>query len=241
MVVFRSREAVKHDHDDQPITPSSFDTSEVWERNAKGYDKEVGWDEVIMGIGLMRRWLVGHAKGDVLEVSVGTGRNFDYYKADQIDTATFTDRHEPMLNEARSKFEQYKEKFHKTFVQFKTANVDQPQTMDKGKYDTVIDTFGLCSCANPAEALVSLADACKSEDSRILLLEHGRSHYGWLNRLLDTNLDNHVKRYGCWWNRDVMGLFEEEKVKEKLEIETVSRWHFGTTCYIVAKPKKNAH
>lgn len=34
-----------------------------------------------------------------------------------------------------------------------------------------------------------------------------------------------------------MDLFEEERVKEKLEVVSVSRWHFGTTCYVVAKPK----
>lgn len=168
----------------------------------------------------------------MLEVSTGTGRNFDYYKSDQVTSATFTDRHEPMLNEAKEKYlSSYKDKFHKVF--FEKANVEEVKNK---KYDTIVDTFGLCSCGDPVEALVQLADSCKSEDSRILLLEHGRSHYDWLNKLLDSNLDKHVKQWGCWWNRDIMGLFDDERVKQKLEVVQVSRWHLGTTCYIVAKP-----
>lgn len=168
----------------------------------------------------------------MLEASTGTGRNFEYYKPEQVTSATFTDKSESMLSEAKSKFEQYKTKFQARFEQ---SNVDaQPMQ----KYDTVVDTFGLCSCGDPEEALISLAKACKpTEESRILLLEHGRSHYDWLNRILDSNVDKHVMRWGCWWNRDLMGLFEREKVKQHIEIVKVYRWHLGTTCYIVAKPR----
>ncbi|KAI8092627.1 uncharacterized protein BX664DRAFT_327748 [Halteromyces radiatus] len=223
----------------QQVTPANFDTSSIWGQVATSYDKEIGWDERVMGIGFLRRWLVGQAQGDVLEVSTGTGRNFDYYKPNKIASLTVTDDHPSMLDQAKSKFiQQYKDKFHHTFTSFQSANVDRPESLEKQRYDTVVDTFGLCSCADPAGALVSMADACKSEESRILLLEHGRSHYDWLNRLLDTNVDKHVQKWGCWWNRNIMDLFEQDRVKEKVEIVSVSRWHFGTTCYVVAKPKK---
>ncbi|KAI9366629.1 hypothetical protein BD770DRAFT_311392 [Pilaira anomala] len=237
MLVFKSKNDTNdmiagNGPEDPTVTPKSFDTTGVWATVAKKYDDEINWDEIIMGMGLLRRWLIGKAKGDVLEVSTGTGRNFSYYKPDQVTSATFTDRHEPMLNQAKEKFEAYKDKFHNAF--FETASVEEKQVK---KYDTIVDTFGLCSCQDPVEALVQFADQCKSSESRVLLLEHGRSHYDWLNRLLDTNLDKHVKQWGCWWNRDIMGLFEDERVKDKLEIEKVSRYHFGTTCYIIAKPK----
>lgn len=38
------------------------DTGSVWSNLAKDYDKEIGMDETVMGIGLMRRWLIGQAK-----------------------------------------------------------------------------------------------------------------------------------------------------------------------------------
>lgn len=44
------------------ITPKLFDTSSVWENVAKKYDQEIGWDEIVMGVGLLRRWLIGKAK-----------------------------------------------------------------------------------------------------------------------------------------------------------------------------------
>ncbi|KAI9299788.1 hypothetical protein BJ944DRAFT_273905 [Cunninghamella echinulata] len=214
MIVFKSKSdttpslppsssLVKNDENDEPVTPTNFDTSTIWESVAKKYDKEIGMDEKVMGIGLLRRWLIKQAKGDVLEVSSGTGRNFDYYQPEQIQTLTITDDHPTMLQQSQEKFKQYQDKFHKTFVEFKRANVDQLELMDNDdkdminkKYDTVVDTFGLCSCRDPVKALVTMADACKSEESRILLLEHGRSHYQWLNRLLDKNVDQHVKKWG---------------------------------------------
>ncbi|KAI7849961.1 hypothetical protein BDC45DRAFT_447908 [Circinella umbellata] len=242
MLVFKSKsdtanqnDPEKRDQQQQQKSAENFDTSPVWEKIAKSYDKEIDWDELIMGIGVMRRFLIGQAKGDVLEVSTGTGRNFDYYKPEQTDSIRYTDRNQGMLAEATSKFDKFKDNFHKTFVEFKQGNVNEQPA---GRFNTVVDTFGLCSCGDPEEALISMADACKpNEESRILLLEHGRSHYDWLNRILDSNVDKHVTKWGCWWNRDLMGLFEKEKVKEKLEIVKVHRFHLGTTCYIIAKPR----
>ncbi|KAI9253929.1 hypothetical protein BDA99DRAFT_519373 [Phascolomyces articulosus] len=243
MLVFKSKSDTANQNDPEKqqlqnqemADGGNFDTSPVWEKIAKSYDKEIDWDEFIMGIGVMRRFLIGQAKGDVLEVSTGTGRNFDYYKPDQMDSVKYTDRNQGMLTEAESKFDKFKEQFRKTFVEFKQGNVNEQPA---GRFNTVVDTFGLCSCGDPEDALISMADACKqSEDSRILLLEHGRSHYDWLNRILDSNVDKHVMKWGCWWNRDLMGLFEKEKVKEKLEIVKVHRFHLGTTCYIIAKPR----
>lgn len=44
------------------VTPKSFDTSGIWQTIAKKYDEELGWDEVIMGVLLLRRFLIGKAK-----------------------------------------------------------------------------------------------------------------------------------------------------------------------------------
>jgi methyltransferase OMS1 len=149
-----------------------------------------------------------------------------------------------MLEQAQSKFEQYSDKFKQAFVNFQKADIQDIDNLTTNdgkpqKFDTVIDTFGLCSCSDPVEALVSLANACKdSEDSRILLLEHGKSHYDWLNNLLDKNADKHVSKWGCWWNRDFMSIFEDERVTREIDIEKVSRWHLGTTYYVIAKKKK---
>ena len=69
-------------------------------------------------------------------------------------------------------------------------------------------------------------------DGQILLLEHGKSDYDWLNRILDNGAMRHAENFGCWWNRDIQKIVQDAG----LEIVTLKRYHFGTTYYIIAKP-----
>ncbi len=49
-----------------------------WEREAPTYDRRMGFFErVLFGDG--REWVCSRASGEVLEVAVGTGRNFPFY------------------------------------------------------------------------------------------------------------------------------------------------------------------
>ena len=72
---------------------------------------------------------------------------------------------------------------------------------------------------------------CK-RDGRILLLEHGRSHYSLINRMLDDGAEQHHRKWGCRWNRSIEALVH----KAGLQVVSVSRWHFGTTYMIEARP-----
>jgi hypothetical protein len=61
--------------------PKAFSEEErlsVFGKGAGSYDKEIGTDETVMGLNLLRRWLLAKARGAVLEVAGGTGRNMDY-------------------------------------------------------------------------------------------------------------------------------------------------------------------
>ena len=99
------------------------------------------------------------------------------------------------------------------------------------RFDSVVDTFGLCSFEDPVKALQEMERVCKDE-GQTLLLEHGRSHYDWLNKILDKNAHRHTARWGCEWNRDIEAIVKEAG----LEVVAKSRWHFGTTYMITAKP-----
>jgi methyltransferase OMS1 len=101
-----------------------------------------------------------------------------------------------------------------------------------GHFDTVVDTFGLCSMDDSVQALREMRRVCRKQGGRILLLEHGRSSNAWLSGILDKFADLHAQKWGCHWNRDILVLVEQAG----LEVETVHRFHFGTTYYIVAKP-----
>lgn len=82
-----------------------------------------------------------------------------------------------------------------------------------GGYDTIIQTFGLCSVSDPVGVLSNLASVLKPDTGRILLLEHGKGWSGFVNGLLDRNAGKHFKKYGCWWNRDIVAIVEEAAEK----------------------------
>lgn len=102
---------------------------------------------------------------------------------------------------------------------------------EDGRYDTVLETMSLCSTEQPDALLASLGRLVKPESGRILLLEHGRSKYGILNRKLDKSAEAHAEKFGCWWNRDVGAVVK----RSGLEVLEMRRHHLGTTWWIVLK------
>lgn len=120
-------------------------------------------------------------------------------------------------------------------------------------FDAVVDTFGLCSFEDPVAALREMSRVCRGKkkkknnagagsgdapvgSGKIYLLEHGRSDWDWVSNILDKHADPHAKRWGCYWNRDILAIVREAG----LEIESVARYHLGTTYVIVAAPPSEA-
>lgn len=108
-------------------------------------------------------------------------------------------------------------------------------------FDAVVDTFGLCSFEDPVAALREMSRVCRkgrgekdAPPGKIYLLEHGRSDWAWLSNILDRHADPHAKRWGCYWNRDILAIVREAG----LEIQSVARYHLGTTYVIVAAPPR---
>lgn len=61
------------------------------------------------------------------------------------------------------------------------------------KFDTILQTFALCSREEPKTTLRNMAGLLK-DDGKIFLIEHGRSKYAWLNRTLDSGAEDHHTR-----------------------------------------------
>ena len=73
--------------------PKAFSEAErlsVFGQGAGAYDKEIGTDETVMGLNILRWWLLGKARGAVLEVAGGTGRNLDYLVPGKGNIASLT-------------------------------------------------------------------------------------------------------------------------------------------------------
>lgn len=195
------------------------------------YDNEIGREESVMGMNLLRRSLLYfHAKGNVLEVGAGTGRNIDYYPSN-VERIVLTDSSANMLFRAFEKVRGLSEKKRSRYACLQ-ADASHLRFPDHS-FDTVVDTFGLCSYDDPVQVLKEMARVCKP-DGKILLLEHGRSKV-WhsITHYLDKNAERHAKNWGCVWNRDLDAILEEAG----LQVERLDNWHFGTTYYVVARPR----
>ncbi|KAF7165259.1 hypothetical protein CNMCM6106_001456 [Aspergillus hiratsukae] len=228
------------------------DVSDRYNRTASTFDAEVELSEKVMRMGKKRQDLVRKARGDVLEVSCGTGRNLQYYDLGErrgLDedgraviqgcrSVTFVDLSPQMIEVARNKFEKLHPGFKNvTFRAQDAKDVVPPSARAKpAYYDTIVQTMGLCSMPDPVGTLRHLGSITEPQKGQILLLEHGRSYYAWLNNILDNLAPAHADRHGCWWNRDIGEIVRQSG----LEIVEEKRWHFGTTWKYVLRPVRES-
>lgn len=237
------------------------DVSDRYNATATGYDAEVELGEKFMRLGKRRKELVRMARGDVLEVSCGTGRNMEYYLLGErrgrdeqgraeiqgCRSVTFVDLSPQMVEIAQQKFAKLYPEFTRAVFraedartvvpsageQLTTISSLQQQQQYPSRYDTVIQTMGLCSTPDPVGLLRHLGSITEPQQGRILLLEHGRSHYEWVNRILDNLAPAHAHRHGCWWNRDIGQIIEQSG----LEVVEMRRYHLGTTWRVILRPR----
>ncbi|KAF2453342.1 S-adenosyl-L-methionine-dependent methyltransferase, partial [Lineolata rhizophorae] len=194
------------------------------------FDAQVATAERVTGILALRRKLAGRARGHVLESAAGSGRNTAFYAADELRSATFVELSAPMLDAARAKWRAARPAV--AHARFLARSVLGPDPREAERYDTVVQTMGLCSTPEPDRLLRRLGELVR-RDGQILLLEHGRGWWGWLNRWLDVSAPGHADRFGCWWNRDIGAIVE----RSGLEVVEARRpWRqLGTTWFLVLR------
>jgi phosphatidylethanolamine/phosphatidyl-N-methylethanolamine N-methyltransferase len=110
-----------------------------------------------------RQKLLALAGGRVLEVGVGTGKNFPYYPSGV--SLTGIDIAEKMLAAARQRARRLG-----LAVELHLADV-QALEFRRGVFDTAVSTFVFCSVPDPVRGLCELGRVVKGE-GKILLLEH---------------------------------------------------------------------
>ena len=166
----------------------------TFQKIAYAYDDQIEKDELVMGLNLIRRALLYfHARGDVLEVGAGTGRNLGYYPGKStVDKVILTDSSEKMLLKVKEKLSNMS-KNERGRYEVMEADAANLHTFADNSFDTIVDTFGLCSFDDPVAVLKELQRVCKP-DGKILLLEHGRSKsYLGLSDYLDKHAERHAK------------------------------------------------
>ncbi|KAL7552822.1 hypothetical protein ACHAWF_016072 [Thalassiosira exigua] len=166
----------------------------TFQKIAYRYDDEIEKDEFVMGINLLRRALLYfHAKGNVLEVGAGTARNLPYYPGKStVEHIMLTDSSDKMLLRAKEKLGDMSKDERQRFSVM-VADAANLRGFGENSFDTIVDTFGLCSFDDPVAVLKELKRVCKP-DGKILLLEHGRSKsYSGLSDYLDKHAERHAK------------------------------------------------
>ncbi len=193
----------------------------IFDRQATQYDKTREDPK-------QKRWrqnLLSHAKGEVLELAVGTGANFPFYSSGIHITAT--DFSKVMIEKAQGAAKHYR-----LNVDFVCSDIEEMRFADQS-FDTIVSTLSLCSYNNPIMVLDKINRWCKP-DGNILLMEHGISSNlmaSVMQKALNPLL-NHV--YGCHHKRDILGMIEESGIK----IDKVESYWLNMVHLIWAKPKQ---
>ncbi len=218
-----------------PKLPSCEERCCTFGNLAPRYDSEIELDESSSGILEMRREVGERASGAVLEVAGGTGRNLPYYTS-AVDELLIGDYSQPMLQVAAQKVAQMRHAAAAappSSAEATTRRLPSKVTLavldacdlalPADSFDTVVDSFGLCSFERPVDALREMR-RCVKPGGTVLLLEHGVSSWSAVAWWQRHRLNRHVVRWGCFWNRDILGLVEESG----LLIDDVKRTQLGT-------------
>jgi ubiquinone/menaquinone biosynthesis C-methylase UbiE len=137
----------------------------VWEKEAPTYDRRMGFFErVLFGDG--RECVCSRASGKVLEVGVGTGRNFPFYP--QGVRLTSIDLSPAMLEIARKRAEELGLE-----VDLREGDAQQLPFAD-ASFDTVVCTLSLCNIPDDRRAIAEMKRVLRP-GGRLLLLDHVRA------------------------------------------------------------------
>jgi ubiquinone/menaquinone biosynthesis C-methylase UbiE len=151
-----------------------------------------------------RRKALSYARGKVLEVGVGTGKNLpDYPEGCAVTGIDFSPG---ML--ARAKKKAHLAKVPVALLEMDAQQLDFPDD----HFDTVVATCVFCSVPDPVRGLEEVRRVCKPA-GRIILLEHVRSEHPLLGALMD--LLNPVTLYlvGANINRRTVDNLQKAGIK----------------------------
>ncbi len=194
--------------------PDAARVREVYGKLAPRYDRSVRFWERLLRIEEGRRWVCSQARGEVLEIGIGTGLNLPHYP--QEVRLTGIELTPAMLELARRRASDLGRE-----VELRLGDA-QALDFPEESFDTVV--FGLCLCSIPDDRR-AMAEAWRvlRPGGHLLLLEHVRSPSPVVRagqRLLEPLflrfLADHLLREPL-----------ENPKPEGFEVERVDRWAWG--------------
>jgi len=134
----------------------------VWDQAAPGYDRQIAFfDRTWFSGG--RAWIGQRARGRVLEVAVGTGRNLPFYQAEV--TVAGVELSPAMLSIARQRAAGLGRE-----ADLREGDAER-LPFDDASFDTVVCGLALCTIPSPAAAVGEMRRVLRP-GGRLLLLDH---------------------------------------------------------------------
>jgi ubiquinone/menaquinone biosynthesis C-methylase UbiE len=146
----------------------------------------------------LRAAWVPHARGEVLEIGIGSGLNLPYYSP-QVQRVYGVDPSVELQRIARNRAGE------RTDIEFLPQSAEDPLPLNDASIDTIVMTWTLCSIPNAGKALEQMKRVLKT-NGQLLFLEHGRSP--------DTGVVTWQDRLTPLWKRITGGCHLNRKVDE---------------------------
>jgi ubiquinone/menaquinone biosynthesis C-methylase UbiE len=116
---------------------------------------------------LRAEW-IPHARGEVLEIGIGSGLNLEFYSA-EVQRVYGVDPSAELQQMARKRVGK-----SPVEIEFLSQSAEEPLPLPNASIDTAVVTWTLCSIPNPSEALQQAKRVLKP-NGRLIFVEHGRS------------------------------------------------------------------
>ncbi len=165
-----------------------------------------------MALSKWRNDLLSEAKGKVLEVGIGTGRNIPFYPNDiELTGIDFS----PKMIEITQR--KYGDRPNIKILEMDAENM----SFSDNCFDTVITSCVFCSVPDPVQGLREIKRVCKN-DGKIVMLEHVRSQNRMVGPIMDTFNFIPLHLYGANINRKTYdNLIKAGFDPHQIEIENV--------------------
>jgi ubiquinone/menaquinone biosynthesis C-methylase UbiE len=147
----------------------------------------------------LRETWIPHARGEVLEVGIGSGLNLAFYSS-QVQHVYGVDPSVELQQMARKRV-----LAGPIQVEFLSQSAEDPLPFADASMDTVVVTWTLCSIANPHNALQQMKRVLRSSGC-LIFLEHGRAP--------ESNVASWQDRLTPAWKRIAGGCHLNRKTDE---------------------------